>query len=125
VSILAQRILPIQSGAESLFSAGCLFIVLKLAAMVTHVSLSRGDYRSQPDTVLFRVAYIAGKVTPGLAAACFCMSALLEHDQKHTWEYGAAALFAAFLAVLVVQLRKRGRFFGVLDLMSKRQDDRR
>jgi len=124
MSILAQTIVHIQSGAEYLFLAGCLLIVLKLVATVIHVSLSRGDYRSQPDTALFRVAYFAGKVTPAMAAGCLCMSALLGHDQKHSWEYGTAAIFAALFAALIVRLRKGGRFFGVLDMLSKRQKDR-
>ena len=124
MSILAQGIPSIHSAAEYLFLAGCLFIALKLVATVIHIALARGNYRSQPDTALFRVAYFAGKVTPAMAAGCLCMSALLGHDRKHSLEYGAVAIFAAFLAAFVVRLRKRGRFFGVLDALTTRQEDR-
>jgi predicted MFS family arabinose efflux permease len=124
LSILIQKIPPIHSGAEYLFLAGCLLIALKLIATVVHVALSQGDFRSQPDTALFRVAYFTGKVTPAMAAGCLCASALLRHDQKHSWEYAALAVVAAFLAVFVIRLRKRGRFFGVFHLLSKRQENR-
>jgi hypothetical protein len=100
------------------FLAGLICIGLKLIATVFQILLAKGDYRRYPDTVLFRTAYIVGKVTPALAAASFCVSATLRHDWQHSWTDGLFAVFVACLAAFVVRLRKQGRFFGALDMLS-------
>ena len=102
--------------------AGLLSVALKLIAAVFQISLARGDYRRYPDTVLFRTVYIVGKVTPALAAASLCVSAILQHDPRHGWIFGLVAVFSASLAAFVVQLRRQGRFFGVFDMLTRKHE---
>ena len=106
------------------FLAGFVFVSLKLIATVLQIQFAKGDYRRLPDTALFRVIYIAGKVTPALAAASFCVAAIFRQDWQHSWTYGSLAVFAALLAAFVVYLRKQGRFFGGLDILSNWRKDR-
>jgi hypothetical protein len=80
---------------------GLVFIGLKLIAAIIHILLPR----HQRGTDLFRLVYIVGKVTPALALASFCASAILQHDRERIWVYGLLAVFAVFLALLVVRLR--------------------
>jgi hypothetical protein len=42
------------------------------------------------------------------------------HDHGHSRLFGCAAVFAAVLAIGVVRLRKQGKFFGLLDVLSSR-----
>ena len=104
------------------FLAGLTFVALKLIAAILQIRLARGDYRRYPDTVLFRTVYMVGKVTPALAAASLCASAILQHDQRHGWIYGLLAVFAASLAAFVIHLRLQGGFFGVLDVLSRKRE---
>jgi Kef-type K+ transport system membrane component KefB len=104
------------------FLAGLLFIVLKLIAAILQIRLAGGNYRRFPDTALFRTVYIVGKVTPALAALSLCVSSILKHDQRHSWMYGLVAVFAASLAAFVVYLREQGRFFGMLDMLSRKHE---
>jgi hypothetical protein len=104
--------------------AGFVFAGLKLIATILQILFAKGDYRRLPDTVVFRTVYIVGKVTPALAAASFCALAMMRHDREHSWVYGILAVFAALLAVFVVRLRRRGRFFGGLDMLLNRRRNR-
>ena len=101
---------------------GLIFVGLKLLATVIQLALLRGDYRHMPTTIFYRVVYMAGKITPSLAAACFCVASILRKAWVDSWIFGTLALGAFFLAWNVVRLRKLGRFFGLLDLVSKRHN---
>lgn len=109
------------SVAGNFLLAGLILIALKLVSTVVQVALMRGDYRNAPTTAFFRAVYVTGKVTPFLAVACVCVAAVLQHHRAGGWFYGAFAVFIAALAMIVVQLRKQGRFFGVLDLVKRKR----
>jgi hypothetical protein len=98
------------------------FAVLKLISTVIQVVLMRGNFRNVPTTRLFKTVYVAGKVTPVLALACAFISAVLLHDGAQSWLFGCLSLFVALLAIYVVRLRRQGRFFGVLDLLSSKRN---
>jgi hypothetical protein len=123
---VSEEELPVSADLVSRYAllAGLIFVGLKLMATVVQVLLARGDYRRYPDTALFRRIYIAGKVTPALAAASLCVSAIFEHNPERSWIYGLLAVSSSLLAVFVVRLRKEGRFFGVLDLFASKDRDR-
>jgi hypothetical protein len=97
------------------------FVLLKLIATVIQVMMLRGDYRHMPKTLFYRSVYITGKVTPAFAAGFAFLAALLQHNRAYSWFFGSFAIFATFLAIYVIRLRKQGRFFGILDLFSKRE----
>jgi len=101
--------------------AGLILIALKLISAAVQTVLMRGDYRTTPQTAFFRAVYITGKVTPFLALACVATTAILEHNRAAGWFYGAFAIFIALVAAYVVLLRRRGRFFGVLDLVTRKR----
>ena len=100
--------------------AAYICLAIKLLATVLQLLLAKGDYRRYPNTTLFRTVYILGKVTPALAVALLCVSAVLRHDQKSGWVYGLLAVSIALLAAFVVHLRKQGRFYGILDILSSK-----
>jgi hypothetical protein len=102
--------------------AALVFAVLKLISTVIQIVLMRGNYRIVPATRLFKTVYLAGKVTPALALACAFVSAMLLHDGVRSWLFGCLGLFVALLAIYVVRLRRQGRFFGVLDLLSSKRN---
>jgi hypothetical protein len=97
------------------------FVLLKLIATVIQVVMLRGDYRNMPKTFFYRSVYITGKVTPAFGATFAFIAAILQHNRAYSWFFGSYAIFVAFLAIYAVRLRKQGRFFGVLDMFSKRQ----
>jgi hypothetical protein len=102
--------------------AAFVFVVLKLISTVTQIVLMRGNYRDVPATRLFKTVYVAGKITPVLAMICTFISALLLHDGVRSRLFGGLSLFVALLAIYVVRLRRQGRFFGVLDLLSSKRN---
>lgn len=108
------------SPAGRVLLLGLIFVALKLAATALQIVMMRGDYRQMPTTAFFQAVYIAGKVTPSLAAACVCVWAILRRDWFSSWFFGLLAIGISFLAVYVVRLRKQGKFFGLLDAASKR-----
>lgn len=108
------------SPASRVLLLGLMFVALKLAATALQIVMMRGDYRHTPKTPFFRAVYMAGKVTPSLAAACVCVSAILRRDWFSSWFFGLLAIGITSLALYVVRLRKQGRFFGLLDAASKR-----
>ncbi len=93
---------------------------VKLAAAIAQVAMMRGRYRAMPKGAWFRAVYMAGKVTPALAAVCAFVSAMLLHSRSNSWFFGCFAGFVTALAVCVVRLRKQGKFFGVLEMFSSR-----
>jgi hypothetical protein len=101
IEAIPQGLAIISVAARIALLTGLIFIGLKLIAAIIQILLPR----YQRGTGLFRTVYIVGKVTPALAAAAFCVSAILQHDRERIWVYGLLAVFAAFLAVLVVRLR--------------------
>jgi hypothetical protein len=94
---------------------------VKLASAFVQARLMRGNYKQLPDGRFFRMVYIIGKTTPALASGCAFASALALHDHFYAWIFGAFTIFVACLAIGVVSLRKRGRFFGVADVLSARR----
>jgi len=101
--------------------AALVLISIKLISAVVQVALMRGDYRNSPKTAFFRTVYFTGKITPFLALACVAITAILQHNRIGGWFYGASAVLIALLAMYVIQLRKRGRFFGVLDFVTRKR----
>ena len=102
--------------------AALIFVGLKLVAFVMQIVLSRGDNRNLPQIGLFRVVFAAGKLTPVLSIACFLIAALLLHDRANSWFLGLWLVFVGLLALYVVRLRRRGKFFGVIDLIATKQN---
>lgn len=102
--------------------AALVLAFLKVASAVIQFSLMRGDYRTTPKTGFFRAVYFTGKVTPSLALACVCVTAILQHNGARSWLYGALAVLVALLALFVVQLRRQGRFFGLLDMLTRKRE---
>jgi hypothetical protein len=100
--------------------AAFVLLGVKFAVTVVQIAMMRGKYKVLPKGVWFRVVYVTGKVTPSLAAVCLFVSAMLEHNRRDSWFYGCLAGFAAALAICVVRLRKKGKFFGLLDMLSPR-----
>jgi hypothetical protein len=109
------------SAAGHVLLIALIFVLLKLIATLIQVVMLRGDYRHLPKTLFCRSVYITGKATPAFAAGFAFIAALLQHNRPYSWFFGSFAIFATFLATYVVHLRKQGRFFGVLDLFSKKQ----
>lgn len=107
--------------AEWMTCVAWLFVAAKLIATAFQAVLLRHDYRNRPDTVLFRVMYVAGKVTPSLAAASLAIAYALDGDRSSALKYGALAIGVAILAFVVVRLRQQGKFYGVAHLISKRR----
>ena len=70
-------------------------VALKLLSGLVQARLMRGNYRDMPDTTLFRLIYIIGKVTPALASFCAFVSAYLLHDRFHSWFFGCFTICAA------------------------------
>jgi predicted anti-sigma-YlaC factor YlaD len=110
------------STAGNFLLAALILIALKLISAVVQTALMRGDYRNTPKTAFFRTVYITGKVAPFLALACVAIPAILNHDRAAGWLYGVLAVFIALLAAYVVRLRKRGRFFGLLDVVTRKKE---
>lgn len=109
------------SAAGHVLRIALVFVLLKLIATLIQMVMLRGNYRHMPKTLFYRSVYITGKATPAFAATFAFIAALLQHNHAYSWFFGFFAIFAAFLAIYVVRLRKQGSFFGVLDLFSKRQ----
>ena len=72
MNTLALNDASINNLARIFFGTGFSFVVIKLVSALIQNVLSRGDYRNHPNTSTFRISYVAGKVTPSLAAASFC-----------------------------------------------------
>lgn len=102
--------------------ASLLLLLLKVISTGLQTKMMRGDYRNSPNTVFFQMVYVTGKITPFLAATSAFICAMLEHDRAYSWFFGVFAAFIALLALYVVRLRKQGRFYGVLDLISKKRE---
>ena len=96
------------------------FVLVKLTATVLQVALVRESHRELPQTVLFRAAYVAGKVTPSLATACVSVAAFLKREWVLGGILGLLAVGISFFALHVVRLRRQGKFFGLLDATPKR-----
>jgi cobalamin synthase len=95
---------------------------LKVISFLMQLILSGGDSRYQPRTTLFRLAYATGKVAPVLSIACFLIAALLLRDRANSWFLGLWMVFVALLAAYVVRLRQRGKFYGVIDLITRNHE---
>ena len=107
--------------AHRLLVLGVFFAALKLfATALQTMLLPGGNTRRLPRTALFRATYLAGKSTPALAAGCVGIAGVLWHNTFMTWFFGLLAGTLALFALYVVRLRKQGRFFGLLEGMSKR-----
>jgi len=109
------------SPAGHFWLAALLFVAVKIIATLVQLAMARGEHREPPKTPLFRAIYWTGKLTPALAAACFCAAEILLHDAGRAWADGSLSAVALLLAIYVVRLRKQGRFFGVIELFSRRQ----
>jgi hypothetical protein len=94
---------------------------MKLLATLVQLRMMRGNYRELPNTHFFLLIYVAGKTTPALAAGFFFAWALASHNHSEMWLFGILTLFAALFAFGAVTLRKRGKFFGVADMLSSRR----
>ena len=110
------------SWAGHFLLAALIFLALKALAAIAQTAMMRGDYRRPPSTRFFGAVYFTGKATPALASACAFVSAVLHHDRAYAWFLGLFTIIIAFLAIHVVRLRERGRFFGVLDAVSKKRN---
>ena len=97
-----------------------MFVLLKVASTIVQLRLFGGDYRRKPQGTLFRTVYLIGKATPSLVSAAFCVESAARYDWLRTWAFGLLAILIAIVAAYVVRLRQQGRFFGLLDLISKR-----
>ena len=107
-----------------LFLAALIFAGLKLISFLLQIVLARGDNRNLPRTAFFRTVYLTGKITPILSVACFLAAALLLHDRANSWFLGVWMVFVALLAAYVVRLRQRGRFYGMLDLITRNRQSK-
>ncbi len=107
--------------AEWMTLVAWVFVGLKLIAAAIQAVILRHDYSERPDTVLFRIVYAVGKVTPSLFASSLCVASALDGDWATAREYGLLALGFAVLALTVVRLRQQGKFFGLAHLISKRR----
>jgi hypothetical protein len=105
-----------------LLLAALIFAGLKLISFLMQIILSRGDSRNHPRTTFFRIVYVTGKITPALSTACFLIAALLLHDRANSWFLGLWMVFVALLAVYVVRLRQRGKFYGVIGLITRNHE---
>jgi len=109
------------SPAGHFWLAALVFVAVKILATIVQLAMARGQYREPPKTPLFRAVYWTGKLTPAVAAACLCAAEILLHDKGRAWADGSLSAGALLLAIYVVRLRKQGRFFGALELFSRRQ----
>jgi xanthine/uracil permease len=107
--------------AGHFWMAALILISLKLISTIVQITLMRGDYRNSPNSLFFRTVYFTGKITPFLAVACTCLTAILLHNRAGIWFYGVFAVFIGLLALYVVRLRRQGRFFGALDWVSRKR----
>ena len=98
--------------------AALVFAALKMIVAAMQIAMMKGNYKDAPQTLLFRIVYAAGKITPVLMVLCAFVSAVLQHQRGMSWFYGGFAVFVAVLAWFVVRLRKQGKFFGVLDVVT-------
>jgi hypothetical protein len=118
------RLALTNSPAGHFWLTALVFVAAKVIATVVQLAMSRGEYRELPQTSLFRAVYWTGKLTPALAAACFCAAEILLHDAGRAWADAGLSIVALLLAVYVVRLRKQGRFFGGLEaLLRKRSQE--
>ena len=110
-----------RTASEWMIFLAWFFVAAKLIATAFQAVLLRHDYRERPDTLLFRVMYVAGKVTPSLAAASLGIASALDGNWRDAWVYGAFAVGTAVFALVMVRLRQQGKFYGIAHLFSKRQ----
>lgn len=111
------RIVPALLTTHRLLWLLILVIIVKIISTATLVFL--GNYRAARTSSLSRLAAVTSKVTPPLIAVAAGLLWFSRGDAIGGWLFIAASCPIAVVAIYVMRLKDRGRFYGGADWLLR------
>jgi hypothetical protein len=84
------------------------------------ILLLQGNYRAPKVTLFSKLVYVSSKVTPFIMVVALLLAEDLRGNHFRVRILAVLAIIVPALALLVVWLRKTGRFFGVAELIIRK-----